>query len=112
MEHNKTFMPWSKGEVLKDSQSFETLMWLANGLKFDVVTCTNYEINNCTFYRKSLDDKSTIYNSGVSLEAELLQFSTSKEQNMVIELMTYYGVIEEIWEVDYTMFTIPLFKCK
>jgi len=26
--------------------------------------------------------------------------------------MTYYGVIQEIWEVDYTMFTIPLFKCK
>jgi len=26
--------------------------------------------------------------------------------------MTYYGLIQEIWEVDYTMFTIPLFKCK
>jgi len=26
--------------------------------------------------------------------------------------MTYYGVIQEIWEVDYTMFTIPLLKCK
>jgi len=26
--------------------------------------------------------------------------------------MTYYGVIQEIWEVDYIMFTIPLFKCK
>ena len=26
--------------------------------------------------------------------------------------MTYYGSIQEIWEVDYTMFTTPLFKCK
>ena len=24
----------------------------------------------------------------------------------------YYGVIKEIWEVDYTMCIIPLFKCK
>ena len=84
MERNKTFMPWFKFEVLKDSQSFKTLMWLANGLKFDVVTCTSYEINNCTFYTKSLDDKSTIQNNGVSLEAESLQFSTSKDQNPVI----------------------------
>ena len=25
--------------------------------------------------------------------------------------MTYYGVIKEIWEVDYVMFRIPVFKC-
>jgi len=44
-------------------------MWLVNGLKFDVVSCIGYEINNCTFYTKSLNDKSTIHNTGVSLEA-------------------------------------------
>jgi len=47
-----------KYKVLKDSQSSETLMWLMNGLKFDVICCTSYEINNCTFYTKTLDDKS------------------------------------------------------
>jgi len=104
MEHNKTFMPWFKSEVLKDSQSFETFLWLANGLKFDVVTCIGYEINNCTFYTKSLYDKSTIQNGGVSLEVESLQFSTSKDQNPVIRSMTYYSVIEEIWEVDYYVY--------
>jgi len=26
--------------------------------------------------------------------------------------MTYCGVIQEIWDIDYTMFTIPLFKYK
>jgi len=54
-----TFMPWFKVEVLKDSKSSDTLMWLANGLKFDVVCYASYEINNFTFYTKSLDDKST-----------------------------------------------------
>jgi len=43
-----------------------------------------------------LDDKSTIQNSGVSLEVELPQFSTSKDQNPVFGSMTYYGVIQEI----------------
>jgi len=48
-------MPWFKSEVLKDLQSFETLMWLANELKHDVICCTGYEINDCTFYTKSLN---------------------------------------------------------
>ena len=74
--------------------------------------CTGYEVNNCTFYTKTLDDKSTVQNSGVSLEAESLQFSTSKDQSPVLGSMRYYGIIEEIWEVDYTKFFVPLFKCK
>ena len=42
MEHNGTFMPWFKDEVLNDSTASETLTWLAAGLKFDVVSCTSY----------------------------------------------------------------------
>ncbi|KAL6583013.1 hypothetical protein OROMI_005091 [Orobanche minor] len=26
--------------------------------------------------------------------------------------MSYYGVIEEIWELDYVKFRVPVFKCK
>ena len=29
MEHNRTFMPWFKDEVFKDSTTSETLTWLA-----------------------------------------------------------------------------------
>ena len=83
MEHDRTFTPWFKFELLKDLQSFDTLMWLANGLKFDVIYCIGSEINNWTFYTKSLDDKSIVQINGVSLEAESLQFSTSKDQNHV-----------------------------
>jgi len=43
-----------------------------------------------------LDDKNTIQNSGVSLEVRSLQFSTSKDQNLVCGSITYYGVIQEI----------------
>ena len=51
-------------------------------------------------------------NSGVTLEAESMQFSTVKDQNPVVGSMPYYGIIVEIWEVNYTKFTIPVFKCK
>ena len=77
MEHNRTFMPWFKDEVLKYSTTSETLTWLA-GLKLDVISCKAYEGNNCIFYSKSMDEKSTFQNSDFTLEAESMQFSTSK----------------------------------
>jgi len=41
-----------------------------------------------------------------------MQFSTSKDTNPVLGSMANYGFIEEIWEVDYTKFFFPVFKCK
>jgi len=112
MEHNRTFMPWFKDEVLKDSTTLKTLTWLAAKLKFDVISCTAYEENNCIFYTKSMDENSTIKNSGVNLEVDSMQFSTSKDTNLVLGSMTNYGFTEEIWEVDYTKFFVLVFKCK
>ena len=70
MEHNRTFMPWFKDKVFKDSTTLETLIWLGVGLKFDVISCKAYKVNNCIFYTKSMYEKSTVHNSGVTLEAE------------------------------------------
>ncbi|XP_068503686.1 uncharacterized protein [Phaseolus vulgaris] len=112
IEHNKTFMSWFKQQIMNDPSASETLTWLANGLKFDVLCCSGYEVNGCLFYTKSQDDRSTVQNSGVTLEAESMQFSTAKDQNSVVGSMPYYGVIVEIWEVNYTKFTVPVFKCK
>jgi len=39
-----------------------------------------------------------------------MQFSTLKDTNPVLGSMAYYGFIEEIWEVDYTEFSIVVFK--
>jgi len=84
MQHNITFMPSFKDEVLKDSTASETLTRLATRLKFDVNSCTGYEVNNCIFYTKSMDEKSTVQNFGITLEAESMQFSTSKDTNLVV----------------------------
>ena len=53
-----------------------------------------------------------VQNCGVTLEVMSMQFCTSKDENPVLGSMLYYGVIQEIWEVDYTKFFIPVFKCK
>lgn len=69
----------------------ETLIWLANGLNFDVLCCFRNEGNGCLFYTNSQDDKSTVQNSEVTLKTKSIQFSTSKDQNHVVRLMPYYG---------------------
>jgi len=59
-----------------------------------------------------MDEKCTVQNTGVILEAESMQFSNLKDTNPILGSMAYYGLIEEIWEVDYIKFSVPVFKCK
>ena len=51
-------------------------------------------------------------NSGVMVEVESMYFSSSKDNNHVLASRAYFGVIEEILEIDYVSFKVPLFKCK
>ncbi|TYK18864.1 transposase [Cucumis melo var. makuwa] len=38
--------------------------------------------------------------------------SSAKDKNPVIGDMSFYGIIEDIWEVSYNTFNTVLFKCK
>ena len=38
--------------------------------------------------------------------------STAKDKNLIYANMLYYGVIEDIWELNYTQFKILVFRCK
>ncbi|XP_044974271.1 uncharacterized protein LOC123442328, partial [Hordeum vulgare subsp. vulgare] len=68
-----------------------------------ITTFQGYEINGNTFYTIAQDKKSTNQNSGVRFDA-----ATENGQKV-----TYYGYIEEIWELDYgPSFKVPLFRCK
>ncbi|GAU16669.1 hypothetical protein TSUD_326190 [Trifolium subterraneum] len=44
--------------------------------------------------------------------AESMHFSSSKDKNPILASISYYGIIEEIWDVDFITFKVPLFKCK
>ena len=41
-----------------------------------------------------------------------MHFASSKDNNPIVTTLSYFGVIEEIWEVDYVKFRVSVFKCK
>ncbi|XP_068472457.1 uncharacterized protein [Phaseolus vulgaris] len=111
-EHNKSFLKWFKQQVQNDNTTSDTLNWLASEPNFEVISWSGYDINNYSFYTKFEDEKSTMQNSGVMVVAESMHFSSSKDQYSVMASMCYFGVIEDIWMIDYTIFRVPVFKCK
>ena len=112
-EHNKTFLSWFKAQIMEEyDTSSDTLRRLAHEPSFNVLCWSGYDINNMSFYTKSQDDKSTVQNSGVMVMASAMHFSSSRDKNPILASITYFGVIEEIWELDYLKFKVPVFKCK
>ncbi|XP_019156907.1 PREDICTED: uncharacterized protein LOC109153494 [Ipomoea nil] len=65
-----------------------------------------YDINGYTFYTKRQDEKSVVQNSGVTLVATSKDYSSAKDTKPIDVVMPYYGVIEEIWEIDYNVFYV------
>jgi len=105
-------MKWFKQNIGEKDCDVDELKWLARGPNFDVITWSGYDINKFSFYTNTEDKKSTMQNSGVTLEEESMHFSSSKDNNIVMATISYFGVIEEILEVDYVKFRVLVFKCK
>ena len=70
-----------------------------------------YVINGCHYNTKEHDDLQATQNSGVSIIATTMQIASSKDKNPVFGELGFYRVIIEIWDLDHTMFRIPIFKC-
>lgn len=106
-EHKRRFSSWFRDhehQFQGDSTNEVTLTRLASGPSSNVTSWQAYEINGYTFYTIEKDNKSVAYqNSGVRIEA----IDTSGQT------VTYYGFIEEIWELDYgANIRIPVFRCQ
>ena len=69
-EHNKTFINWFRQTIFIDNSVSRRLTLLAIGPNLNVPTWKGYDINNYSFYTKSQDDKSSVQNSGVSVDAD------------------------------------------
>jgi len=78
------------------------LRQIAAGPFFTVTTYQGYDINGYTFYTIDQDKKSVYQNSDVRVDA----FDSNMKKT------TYYGQIEEIWELTYPGFKMPLFRCR
>ena len=116
-KHNLSFIDWIRDRIIPlighfPTLIFETLHWLSQKPRYEVFQYTSYVINGCTFYTKEQDGKSTMQNSGVTLVAEAMHVASAKDKNPTYADMNYYGVIEHIWELDYTVFKIPVFGCR
>ncbi|KAA0067182.1 transposase [Cucumis melo var. makuwa] len=115
-EHNRSFSHWLSTrvalalEVPKNSIT-PSLRWIAHGPSPDVATYSGYIINGYYYHTKRRDDIRRVQNSGVSITATTMQVSSSKDKNPVMSDMTFYGVIREIWEIDYHQLSFILFKC-
>jgi hypothetical protein len=75
---------------------------LARGPIFTIVTYQGYDVNGYTFYTEQQDKKNTYQNSGVCVDAYDV---TGQDKNM------YHDQIQEIWELDFHNFKMPLFRC-
>ncbi|KAL0551927.1 hypothetical protein IC582_011020 [Cucumis melo] len=87
------------------------LRWIAHGPHLFIITYSGYAINGCRYHTKCSDKDRSVQNSGISLVAKTMQVSSSKDKNLVIEDMSFYGVIQEIWELNYNTFNVLVFKC-
>jgi hypothetical protein len=103
-EHMRKFIGWLRDWIShsSDTQTSEYLKKLARGPIFTVVTYQGYDINGYMFYTEQQDKKITYQNSGGRVDA---YDATGQDKNM------YYGKIQEIWELDFHGFKIPLFRC-
>ncbi|GKD79776.1 hypothetical protein Tco_1342397, partial [Tanacetum coccineum] len=107
-EHKRTFSQWLADKVIRMSPTNVDTDVIQLGYRpRRVLQYQGYDINGYTFYTEQQDDKSTVQNSGVTLIA-----TTTDSSRMTIAKNSYYGVVDEIWELDYTSVVIPLLKCK
>jgi hypothetical protein len=81
-----------------------TINKLAAGPSRQVTSWNAYEINGCTYYTYTNDSKFVNQNSGVRVVA------IDKDGQKA----DYFGIIEEIWELDYGSeeLNVALFRCR
>ena len=101
-EQMRTFAGWLQARAMHDDVVEDDMYLLSQLPSSNIMTFKGYEINGNTFYTIAQDKKSTNQNSGLRFDA-----ATSRGKD------SYYGYIEEIWELDYGGdLKFPLFWCK
>jgi hypothetical protein len=98
----ETFSDWLRKECQGDESIDEQLYLLARQPSWHILI--QRVRDKCEYiYIVAQDKRSTNQNSGVCIDA------TDPSGNK----QTYYGRIEDIWELDYApTFKVPLFKCQ
>ncbi|KAK6773960.1 hypothetical protein RDI58_029199 [Solanum bulbocastanum] len=68
-------------------------------------------MNGYRFHTKTQDVPCKTQNSGVTLSATIDSFASAKDQNPINGMVNYYGIIQDIIEIDYwNCFSVVLFR--
>ncbi|KAE8669016.1 hypothetical protein F3Y22_tig00112261pilonHSYRG00088 [Hibiscus syriacus] len=114
-QHSRTFISWLKTKVdthfANGEDICESVRWLDKGPSFVVKKYSGFSINEYRFHTISRDESRATQCSGVYLVAHAMQIASAKDSNLVHGAITYYGRIHEIWDLDYRIFTVPIFMC-
>jgi hypothetical protein len=108
--HMQGFSRWLRDYVETHNNAIVTdeIRNLAAGPLFTVTKYQAIDINGYTFYTMAQDKKSVYQNSGVRVQAVV----NDNDDDDDMETDTYYGQIEDIWEVDYVGLKVALFRCR
>ncbi|CAH9085942.1 unnamed protein product [Cuscuta europaea] len=116
-EHNRTFASCFRDLIFNGTDNVyydvdDDMKWLAYGPKRPIDSFEAYDINGYTFYTTRQDEKSVLHNSGVSVIASSTEYASANDQNPLNARLSYYGKIEDIWELNYTARSFAIFKCQ
>ncbi|CAM8947720.1 unnamed protein product [Rhodiola kirilowii] len=117
-EHSRSFCNWLRSnenlnnQANSEEESDDLVKWLLPGPTPTVYSWNAYDINRFCFHTKAQDDQTVVQNSGVTLVAETTLVSSARDQNPINAPINYFGLIEDIWELDYVKFQVLVFKCK
>ncbi|KAI5351544.1 hypothetical protein L3X38_004435 [Prunus dulcis] len=115
-KHNSTLIQWIHFKVQSELNGkehngvSENFRWLAARPSMAVPLYRSYLITGVKFNTKAQDDVRAIQNSGVYLLAHTMQVASAKDKNPIVSNMGFYGVIQEIWDLDYQKFRIPVLR--
>ncbi|KAK9075753.1 hypothetical protein SSX86_004082 [Deinandra increscens subsp. villosa] len=115
--HSETFESWFQDHVAEllssgDHRITEDLRILASGPAEFVTKYKGFIINGFRFHTKDLEKNRKTQNSGVMLEAMTNSFSSARDNNPIMGDVTYYGILNEIIELEYDADKkVVLFHC-
>ncbi|XP_048494595.1 uncharacterized protein LOC125494815 [Beta vulgaris subsp. vulgaris] len=110
--HSNNFIDLFQEKVQREQVDGQ-LFWLAKVPNTKARRYMGYFVNGYRFCTKGCDSSIKTQNSGVTLIATTSSFASSRDRNLMDGDVTYYGVIQEIIELDFwSQFSVVLFKCQ
>lgn len=76
-----------------------------------MVKHTGYDINGFYYITWDWESNCVTQNSGIILVAEVIHATSAKDKNFVTCDMTLYGVIDEIWILNYHLLKNFMLRC-